>query len=353
MKEPVHGRSWLSSRRGASTLGIIVPIAIAALAWGCSDDDNGSGATPPDAGGGDSTTGTDGGTPGPVDDGKLTQVSPAATGGTTFTRPADSTPDPSGGNVYFTAIADDGASGVFKVPAAGGGVTKVFTGSPLVNPLGISISTDGNQLFIADPAAETEADRGGIYVVAVAGGTPAALGGTDGYSPKSVTVVGTTLYFSGIDKANGQPGVFKMPAAGGNIEVVVEGGSIMDPSGVAATASGDVYFADSSSASGMGVLYKVAGGAATAMGPKFGAGFPSGIALSGDGKFVLVSAINQTSYTDEVLRIDVGSGAFTSNNAGPIGMNIEAGGVHRAHAANVYSWADSLAGGGTVYVLKP
>jgi hypothetical protein len=351
-------RIGLSRRRwvlpSAVVLGVSLGIVILA---GCGDDD--SAATSPDAGGGtDSNPGVDTG-PGadgsvPPDPGNIMQVSVAGNSAD-VTSPFDSTPDPTGTSIFFTGIATaDGTSGIFKVAAAGGAVTKLFSGTPLVHALGITITTDGAQLFIADPAADTASDSGQIYSLPAAGGTPTAVAGTDGYQPKAVAVVGQTLYFTGTDKTSGLPGVFKLPVGGGAIQVVTSGPPLQDPTGVVANAAGDVFVVDSSSSNGLGVVYKVAAGqtAAVVVSGSIGVGYPAGVALSGDGTALLASSINQTTYKDEVRRIDLATGQFTVNAAGPIANNIEAAGLHRAHNANVYSWADSLAGGGTVYLLK-
>jgi DNA-binding beta-propeller fold protein YncE len=276
----------------------------------------------------------------------------AAATGPEFSSPFDSTPDPTGANVYFTARAPDGTAGVFKVSATGGTPTKVFSGAPLVAPLGVAISSDGAQLFIADPAASTSGDRGQIYVVPAAGGTPTPFAGTEGTLPKSVTVVGTTLYFSGVDKANGKAGVFKVGVSGGNVDTVATG--VLDPSGIAADAAGNVYFVDTIGGA-HSIIYKVTAGSTTPtpLVAELIVGYPAGLALSGDGAVLLASAIAAGTRTDEVRVIDVASGQSTSNAAGEIGKNIEAAGLHRAANAAVYSWADSTAHGtGTIYVLK-
>ena len=137
--------------------------------------------------------------------------------------PFDSTPDPSGKVVYFTAIGTDGAAGVFKVAARGGAVTPLFTGPPLVSPFGIAISSDGSRLFVADPAAQTSNDEGAIFSLPTSGGSPSIVAGTDGVVPRSLETVGDTLYFSGVDKSDGVAGVFSLSLSGGGPAVVIKG----------------------------------------------------------------------------------------------------------------------------------
>lgn len=341
----VSSRRWLVP----SALAFGMALGIFSLA-GCGDDDDGTKPTT-DGGGGD-VINPDGG-PEP-DPGNIMNISVAGNS-PDVESPFDSTPDPSGTNVYFTGISTaDGTAGVFKVAATGGAVTKLFSGSPLDHPVGIAMTVDGTKLFIADPAASAT-DTGQIFSMPVAGGTPTSVAGTDGYEPKAISVVGETLYFSGTDKATGQPGVFKIGVNGGAIATVTSGGPLQDPSGVTANAAGDVFFVDSSSAGArLGTVYKVAAGqnTPTELSTDVGVGYPAGVALSGDGTALLVSSISQTTFKDEVRRIELSTGKFTVNAAGPIGQNVEAAGLHRAATAKVYSWCDSLAGGGTVYLLK-
>src|SRR5258708_39925752 len=61
-----------------------------------------------------------GGDGGPLGNGMLGTISPAAMVST----PLDATPDPEGTTIYFTAISPTDGPGVFSVPAAGGSVTK-------------------------------------------------------------------------------------------------------------------------------------------------------------------------------------------------------------------------------------
>jgi hypothetical protein len=317
-------------------------------------DGNGPGV---DSGGGDGGGGGgdsgEGGSAG--DPGTISTVTPVANSAADFFSPFDSTPDPTGQTIYFTAISADGTSGVFSVSSAGGAIAKIFAGDPFASPIGIAISPDGQQLYVADPGANTANDEGQINVLPAGGGTPTSLDGTDGYDPRSLEVVGSAIYFSGIDKSNAQPGVFKTALSGGVISVVAEGGTIVDPSGVTANAAGDVYFVDTLGHGSHGTVMKVPSGisTATALVPDLLVGYPAGLALSGDGTALLSSSLDSVKQTDQVLRVAISDGQATTNTAGGIGGNVEAAGLHRAHNAAVYSWADSTAGvTGTVYILK-
>jgi len=80
-------------------------------------------------------------------------ITPATLAGD-FRTPLDSTPNPNGDTIYFTAQAKNGKDkGVFTVPAKGGKATVLFSGAPFASPSGIAMSLDGRQIFVADAGA--------------------------------------------------------------------------------------------------------------------------------------------------------------------------------------------------------
>lgn len=67
----------------------------------------------------------------------------------------------SGGDIYFTGSnPQDGAPGVYRIPAMGGAVAGVFEGAPLVEPEGIAVGRDGD-VFVADHGESAAA--GSVY----------------------------------------------------------------------------------------------------------------------------------------------------------------------------------------------
>lgn len=315
-----------------------------AFAVGCGKNNNNN----QNPGGG----GPDGGNPdgGALGSGALTSSSPAVVGSdTTFGFPTDAAPSPDGTTIYFAASGSLG-SGIFSVPAAGGAANPVSVGGNIVAPLAIALSSDGNTIYGADPAFTTDKDNGAIFSVGKGGGAAAALNETADYAPRSLAVVkvgGTdNIYFTGNDKTDGSAGIFK--DAGGTVSKVLAA----DAQAIAAYTDGTVYFIDSS-----GSVQKVAAGGttATALGTAASGlkvNFPAGIEVSQDGKFVLVPVT--AAGKQSIARIDVSSGATTQLGLG-LDTNTEAGGIHRAANADVYSFIDSGAGatgGGTIYLLK-
>jgi DNA-binding beta-propeller fold protein YncE len=273
-----------------------------------------------------------------------------------YRTPLDSSPSPDGATIYFTAGTRNGkAKGVFTVPSAGGAAEAVFTGAPFVGPAGIALSPDGQRAFVADP------DAGRLFAVSLAAGqdrTPVAIAGTAGTQPRNLDVrteAGqVTIYFTGVDAADGQPAVLKMSSFGAPAPAVVfKGAPLVAPDGIAVAADGTVYVADRAAGGALGKVFKIAGGVPSVLVDGVRTGKPAGIALTKDGSLLLVSAFQADGKRDQVLVVDTATGQSASVTD-VVGKNKAAGGVHRAHDVDVFSWADLQAGGsGRVYRVLP
>ncbi len=279
--------------------------------------------------------------------------------------PVDATPSPDGKDVYFIASSkvteEDGIGavrqpGIYKVSAAGGPVTKLFQGEPLVAPFGITVSNDGQTLYIADFGAVTSEDRsdGAVYSLSVGGGTPTVLAGTEGLAPGGVEVGGESLYITG--RKDGKAGLFKTGFTGGAVSPVATGPMFSDPGGVAVARDGTAYVVDTGSAmhtSAFASVVKVfADGRSEVVSEGLQVGAPAGIALSKDEKTIYVSGFDTEKGTDVVFTIDAASHAMESFTDTIADFGASAG-LHRARNVDVFAWADSQANGhGTVYVLR-
>jgi DNA-binding beta-propeller fold protein YncE len=276
----------------------------------------------------------------------------------------DATPDPTGTTIYFTAIDPVAGPGVFKVPADGSATKPVTVqaGAPFAAPFGIATSTDGKQLYVADPGATdstSNKDLGVIFSLPIGGGTPTILSGTELTEARGVEVRqeggADFLYFTGRDKTTGSTGVFKIPATGGTISMVAEGSPFNDPSGIAIASDGTIYVADTiSSLSHAANIFKVSGGTAMPFLNDLRVGYPCGLALTADDKTLLISALDPAKATDIVLQVDVATMTQMPDVPAAIAGNYEAAGIHRAKGTNVFAWADSSAGpmGGRVFTIK-
>ncbi len=313
------------------------------------DDTEGGGGTED---GGGTEGGGDGGNRG---NGQIGTIVVAAND-TSFTSPFDATPSPDGTVIFFTAIGADGTGGVFTSPAVGGGAKRLDSGGIFTSPSSITISGDGQQLFVADPAADDDTtDRyGAVFVLPAAGGTPTVLAGTTGLQPRGVVVAGSTLYFTTGAASAAGPAVYSVAIAGGQATAIVSGAPLVDPGGIAVAQNGDAYVADSiGSTSNLAAVFKVSGGQASLVVGDLGVGYPAGIALVQDESTLLVSGLDPATQTDVVYRIVLGATPQTSTFNQTISAFGEPAGLHRAARADVYAWADSLANTtGTVYALS-
>lgn len=298
--------------------------------------------------------------------------------------PLDAMPSPDGKVIYYTAFKtaandpnepnaigmNDGA--LFKINADGSGAATELA-SGFQNPTGLVVSKDGTKIYVADSGTtkldddgvdDADADKlGGIYTVPAAGGNATLITGTNGYQPKSLDVVSDPadqVYFSGVDPADDQAGIFRIAGAGGNVNVVSKDAKIMDPSGVAVAKDGTVYFADTIGGTGGNAssIFMVKNGTLTEFVTELKVGYPAGIALSQDENFLLVSGLQPEENTSVLHRIDIAKKEIAESINKDIGQNSNSAGLHRAHNADLYAWANASApdedgnGGGTVYLLN-
>jgi len=349
-------------------LGALAMLAVAAVHPGCScsDDTEPPGTTTTttttptttttSSGGGMGGEGGEGGAGGTGGAAQAYEVAEIA-GALAF----DATPNPSGATVYFTGISGNGQIGVFKKNANGtGDVTPVAVGAPFVAPFGIASSSDGLLLYVADLGADdvaTGTDAGRIFKVTATGGIVTPVSGGDAVLARGLEVHrdaqgGDRIVFSGVDAADGQPGVFDLPASGGAPTALAKGIPLADPSGVAIASSGEVYVCDTlSRADKTAAIFTISRGVVNELATGLHVGFPCGIALSRDEATLLVLARGPVTGTDEVLVIDVATQAVTKVTAGLDGYS-EPGGLHRAKDADVFAFVDGKAQGtGLVFLM--
>ncbi|WP_437333675.1 hypothetical protein [Sorangium sp. So ce394] len=275
----------------------------------------------------------------------------------------DATPDAGAAYVYFTAIDAGGRAGVFRTSARGGGAgsTEIAAGPPFVAPLGIAASADGGRLFVADPGAGGAAldDAGALFAIDLPGGAVAPVRGGEGMRARGLEVARGAdgeerIVFSGRDREGGQPGVFALPARGGEASAIATGSPLVDPSGVAVAGGGDVFVCDTlASPDRTATIFRIEDGFVSAFAAGLHVGYPCGLALTRDDAALLVLARDVARGVDEVVRIEVASGARSATAAGAPGHD-EPGGLHRAKGADVFAFVDHRAQEqGSVFLLGP
>jgi hypothetical protein len=277
-----------------------------------------------------------------------------------YSAPFDATPNPDGTMIYFTAVTEGGAGGVYQVTAGGGEVVVLHEGAPFAEPQGIAISTDGQTLYIADQAA---AGGGNVFVLPTTGGTPTPLAGSEGLKPRAVEVgregANDVLFVTGSDPRSKLPALVRFPLAGGEQQVVAAGAPLVEPSGIAIAHDGTVFVADRSAAGeGRGSMFRINGEKIETIASGFRTSGPVvGAALTSDDTTLLVSSLAEADQSAQALLINLKTLEQALFNK-VIGANSGAGGLHRAYNRNFFAWADArpprprLPGGG-VYALEP
>lgn len=150
----------------------------------------------------------------------------------------------------------------------------------------------------------------------------------------------STIYFTGRDPADGAPGLFQVPAAGGSVSTVAKGAPFISPDSVVVDAEGVAYVTDQGPGAGQGRVLRVGGGTVTSVLDGLHLGSPAGVTLAPGDAVLLVSSIDAVTRSDQVLFLDVATGR-TAAATKVIGAHKDsAGGLHRAHDAPVLSWAD-------------
>lgn len=263
--------------------------------------------------------------------------------------PVDSTPDPNGTDIYFIAKNAKG-KGIFRVSFTGGSVTEIFVGAPFVEPRGLVFSTDGSTLYIADEGADPAA-KGAIFSMPKGGSVPVVVPGTEGSMPTALDLIKQSgadqLYYTGVT-SGGEPAAFAIAPGGGTPKVVAQGAPFEAPAGVVVASNLTVYVGDRSGGTGQkGQVFSVTDNKAATFGPTFVPGDPLGMALTLDESLLLVSSIDPNDGTSRVTLIDVKTkGGSVFNDV--IKANSVSGGLHRAHAKDIYSWVSKSA----IYGIK-
>jgi hypothetical protein len=319
------------------------------MAQGCKggdddDDDDGDGPNPP----GQSCYAATG-------RGAVTQAKVAAMGDAAgaFVQPLDATPSPNGCDLFFTAMTPEGSPAVFRQTGSStdkaSAPARIDQGDVLTSPFAITTSSDGKSVYVADIGAsiDEENDGGRIFVMPAEGGTPSPVAGADRLEMRSMTLGkdrgGDMLYVVG--RGDRGPGVYRLPAAGGNPEAVMAGEGFVDPVGVAVSDQGVVYALDTGLEPGTGIILRANNGRPEVVAAVENVGFPAGITTSSDGSAIIIStkgaAVRHDLATGEQAKFDKGISDF-----------IEPAGLHRAVGSEVYAWVDSLANGqGTLFLI--
>jgi hypothetical protein len=312
----------------------IVPFAIfCTMLFSCKKDDNNDMNTGPE-----------------VNNDLFNSVTLASTGGS-FSGVSSAVPDATSQFIYFSTLK--APVGVYKTPAAGGNATPVFTGAPFVKPIDLVLSSDNQNIFVADEGASA------VLMLGIAGSTPAMIMGTSGTKPVAIDLMQRSgmdeVYFCGTNSSDGQPAVFEIAAGGASSATLrFKGAPLMNPSGIVSAADGTLYISDKN-----GKIFKLTtSNQISEVASGISMGNPAGIALTPDDAVVAVSSKSVNNATAQVYAMNLQTGKAVVFNK-VIGANSNPGGLHVARNASgstgVYAWADlsaGTAGGGLVFKVN-
>lgn len=242
----------------------------------------------------------------------------------------DAATDRRGKHFFYIADGSRGPA-VFRVTLKNGRVEELYSGAPLVAPRGITAAEDEDEVYIADPQA-----AGGGAVFVLDGDRLRRL--VSGYQPRGIEAADGSVYFTGHNPRNGQPGLYRVHAGGGRVGVVAEGAPFVHPVGVAIGRQGDAWVSDAlSEGSGVATVVHVKDRQATTfVATPLRAGTPPGIALTADESTVALSGLGPDGRA-LVYLIDTTSRAISTANNG-ISQISGAGGLHRSANGRVFSW---------------
>ena len=264
------------------------------------------------------------------------------------TQPVDAAPSPDGSTIYYLTTGDRGPALLEVAAEANSPSTTLAEGAAPGEAHRRRRRHRRCERLHRRPAGSPGQRRRSIRRILVAPTSGAAdthpASGTEGRAPKGLDVVSDggadVVYFTGTDPANGNLGLFRVPAAGGAVTTVAAGAPFVSPDSVVVSARGVGYVTDQGSGTGKGQVIRVSEGAVTPVLSDLRLGTPAGVTLApGDGT-LLVSSIDASTSSDQVLFLHLASGT-TAAAAKVVGANKDSsGGLHRAHASPVLAWAD-------------
>lgn len=217
-----------------------------------------------------------------------------------------------------------------------------------------NLATDGkDKLYVADIGGGPDG-QGALLEVSIAAGSSNAL--ASGYQPQGVTVdKNGKVYFTGKDKTTGAPGVFSLDGP----TAISTDAQLRSPSGIEVADDGTIYVADPAAGmfveddtvmhgAGHGVIFKIKDGATTLLAGGYEGGYPTGIALSPDGKLV-VSAYANRGAQSAVLIYDPANPGSPRVVTDKLQDTFVSAGLHRSLTTGNMAWS----GGDTVYMIQP
>lgn len=268
-----------------------------------------------------------------------------------FSSPTDAVASPDGKTFYFAAIDDQKEPAIFQTPSAPGSTAQALAiGAPLASPMGLVMSCDGANLFVADLAATNADDTqiGAVLTLPVSGGVVADLGATGIERPAGLAMAADckTLYITG-RTTDGRPGLFSLPIEGGAASIVYAGEPLVSPTGLHIDKDGVSWVMDhrAHGANGQGVLFAIPadGSAANEVASDLRMGTPGGVSLTAGGGTAVMPTRDREGLS-QLTTVNIATGESTQLATPDI---TDPAGLRTARGAGVFALVDSE--GGAIY----
>jgi hypothetical protein len=218
-------------------------------------------------------------------------------------------------------------------------------GAPLDVPIGLVMSCDGEQLYIADMGSEL----GSVLALPVkAGGAVTDLGVSGMSRPGGLAMAKDckTLFGTGRTDA-GEPALFSMPITGGDATIVYKGEPLVAPSGLHIDNAYVAWVMDNRAQgpAGQGVLFAIPrdGSAAEPVISDLRMGTPGGVSLTAGGG-TAVMPTRDASGNAQLTSVNIKTGETVQTPAPDM---LDPAGLRTARTAGVFAVVDSE--GGAIY----
>ena len=267
-------------------------------------------------------------------------VTQVASGG--FTSPTEAVASLDGKTFYFAAYDEEKEPAIFEVAAEPGSTAlPLVVGAPLTTPIGLVLSCDGANLYVADAGG----DEGSLFSLATAGGALSDLSAAGIHRPGGIAMGPDckTLYATG-RTSEGAPALFAIPTSGASVTVVYQGEPLVSPTGVHVDNDGTAWVMDhlAHGASGEGVLFAIPsdGSAATEVVSDLRMGTPGGVSLTAGGGVAVMPTRTLDGGT-QLTSVTISTGERTELATPDIQ---DVGGLRTARKAGVFAVVDTEAG---------
>lgn len=192
--------------------------------------------------------------------------------------------------IFAVGFTSAGEPTVVSIDMSTGAATAIFTGYPLVQPSGITVSDDGSMLYVSDVACTTGSNgyNGSIFEISTSGGSAVDLGVSGVIDmPGDASYYDGNVYSTGLN-GSGQACLFR------GMATLTCGDPLVDPLALDVSPDGTmIYVVDPLAEDGQGAVlaFGIDGTFMDVLLTDLDVVFPGGIAVDGTGMKVFTTSI--------------------------------------------------------------